>query len=96
MSDEYGRALDRIGWRLDALDLWRASVDKRIGALEGTVAELVNADKIASGVADELTKRRVGTQQVILTRAQLRVGWAAVVVTGIGSICGVLALIIHL
>jgi hypothetical protein len=59
VTDE--RRLDRIEWRLDALDKWReAHVDPVLAQHERELDDVTRAQEIARAVADELAKERDG------------------------------------
>jgi hypothetical protein len=57
VTDE--RRLDRIEWRLDALDKWReAHVDPVLAQHERELDDVTRAQEIARAVADELAKTK--------------------------------------
>lgn len=56
------RIIDRIGWRLDALDEWRKEVDKRVSVLESNVeterqTRLLNDALRSRDIADAVSQK---------------------------------------
>lgn len=56
-DNELLRRLDRIGWRLDAIDNWRKESDSRVAVLESIVNDLRFTDALAQALADKLDHR---------------------------------------
>ena len=50
------RALDRIRWRLDALDKWRQDTEDHLVALTARFEAMARADEIAKAVTDRMHK----------------------------------------
>lgn len=50
--------LARIRWRLDALDEWRAAVERTLGQMDERLQGIVKADELASAVADKIKEER--------------------------------------
>lgn len=89
------RALDKIDWRLAALDRWRETVDARLGVLERGVQDIVNQDKIQAAVTAALDRQGQKGRLLSLTKSQTRLAWAALGITLAGSAIGWVELLSH-
>lgn len=91
MDDSDRIHLLRIGWRLDALDEWRRETESRLGGIEQQVSELVKADQIAEAIA----RRMEANKELHLSVAQRYWAIGFGVVASLGSIGGIVALILQ-
>lgn len=69
----------RLAWEIEELKRWRQDVDKLLSNHEAELNGLVNAQKIAAGVARELQKRGV-TGEGIAAEVEKRGGVSQAVV----------------
>lgn len=51
MERDVERVLDKIGWRLDALDKWRAEMDARVAVLESEIITEREARRLREALA---------------------------------------------
>ena len=91
-SEDSSLAILRLAWRLDALDEWRRTVEKRVGAIEHELGELVRAAEIMEAVAEKMEQ----THTLHLTKVQRRVAFSAALVATFGGVVGIASAIVHL
>lgn len=57
-SSDRQRTVDRIAWRLDALDEWRKNIEGRVIVLESNVNDLRFTNEVAEALARKLDQKR--------------------------------------
>lgn len=85
-------AVRKCEWRIDALDLWRDAMEKRMNAVEERIDGLDAAEKVARAVARTEATRIANARSSRFSRGELAVG----AVVAASSIAGLIISLLQL